>query len=150
MGLSVRKYPSCQLQLSKIGGSQSLQTKNLSQSNLVCNFDDWCNLAKLWYFTNLDFLEIRGFPFLTYLLGAQVVWGRYNLTKCNVYMYEDAISKRSSSQKHNWPQVIQVVTWLSPDRWRSLRVTFSLTIPIRSPADLPGGLYFCCCRWPAG
>ena len=30
-------------------------------------------LAKLKYFTNLDFPEIRGFPFLSYLLGAQVV-----------------------------------------------------------------------------
>ena len=38
-------------------------------------------LAKLWYFTNLDFPEIKGCPFLNYILGAQVVWGRYNLTR---------------------------------------------------------------------
>ena len=30
------------------------------------------SLTKLYYFTNLDFSEIRGFPFLRYLLG----WGR--------------------------------------------------------------------------
>ena len=29
---------------------------------------------------NLDFSEIRGFPFHSYILGAQVVWGCYNLT----------------------------------------------------------------------
>ena len=27
--------------------------------------------------------RIRGFPFLSYILGAQVLWGRYNLTKQN-------------------------------------------------------------------
>ena len=32
----------------------------------------YINLAKLWYFTNLDFLEIRGFPLLNHHLG----WGR--------------------------------------------------------------------------
>ena len=29
----------------------------------------------------MDFPEIRGFPFLNHHLGAQVVWGRYNLTR---------------------------------------------------------------------
>ena len=28
------------------------------------------------FLANLDFTEIRGFPFLSYILGAQVVWGR--------------------------------------------------------------------------
>ena len=36
---------------------------------------------KIKIFTNLDFPEIRGFPFLSYLLEAQVVSGRYNLTR---------------------------------------------------------------------
>ena len=38
-------------------------------------------LGKLWYFTNLDFPEIKGIPLLNHHLGAQVVWGRYNLTR---------------------------------------------------------------------
>ena len=37
-------------------------------------------LAKLQYFTNLDFPEIRRFPLLNHHLG-EVVWGRYNLTR---------------------------------------------------------------------
>ena len=40
------------------------------------------NLAKLWYFTNLDFPEMyKGdFPYWTTIWG-EVVWGRYNLTR---------------------------------------------------------------------
>jgi len=36
-------------------------------------------------FTNLDFSEIIGFPFIGYLLGAEVVCDRYNLTKSFVW-----------------------------------------------------------------
>ena len=47
---------------------------------LVCRDSKY--LAKLYYFTNLDFPEIRGFPFLSYLLGFfGRVFGRYNLTR---------------------------------------------------------------------
>ena len=35
--------------------------------------------------------EIKGFPFLSYLLGAQVVWGRCNFTKYTVYTYIEPI-----------------------------------------------------------
>ena len=41
------------------------------------------NLAKLKYFTNLDFPQIRGFPFLNATFWAEVVWDRYNLTSYN-------------------------------------------------------------------
>ena len=34
------------------------------------------------YFTNPGFPEIRDFPSKRYLWGAQVVWGRYDLTRC--------------------------------------------------------------------
>ena len=55
------------------------QPSRKSQSpKVVCS---WFCLAKLQYFTNLDFPEIRGIPFLNHHLGAQVVWGRYNLTR---------------------------------------------------------------------
>ncbi len=37
------------------------------------------NLAKLKYFTNLDFPEIRGFPFLCYLFG----WRRVRSLECD-------------------------------------------------------------------
>ena len=47
--------------------------------------DVWINLAKLTYFTNLGFPEIREFPLLNHHLGAQVVWGRYNLTRSFSY-----------------------------------------------------------------
>ena len=43
-----------------------------------------CNLPKLQYFTNLDFPEIRGFPILS-PNWCEVVWGCYNLTRCNVF-----------------------------------------------------------------
>ncbi len=61
-----------------------LQNKNKSCSK---SFLCWalCFLkmlsGQIIYFTNLDFPEIIRFPFLSYILGAQVVWGRYNLTK---------------------------------------------------------------------
>ena len=38
-------------------------------------------LGKLWWFTNLEKTELTGLPLLSYLLGARVVWGRYNLTR---------------------------------------------------------------------
>ncbi len=47
-------------------------------------------LAKLQkYFTNLDFPERRGFPFLSYLRG-EVVWGRYSLIRyySSIRMYQ--------------------------------------------------------------
>lgn len=39
------------------------------------------SLAKLQKFTNLDVPGIRGFPLLSAIFEAQVVWGRYNLIK---------------------------------------------------------------------
>ena len=42
------------------------------------------HLAKLLYFTNLGFPEIRGFPLLFTTICGEVVWGRYNLTR---FMY---------------------------------------------------------------
>ena len=50
------------------------------------------------YFFNVDFPEIRGFPFLSYLLGAQVVWGRYNLTRYYVTWRHWSHSKTDTSQ----------------------------------------------------
>ena len=56
------------------------------------------NLAKLYYFTNLDFPEIRGFPFLGYLLG-EAVWARYNLTKQNVPRHQSQVGLHNSTIK---------------------------------------------------
>ena len=55
------------------------------------------------YFTNLDFPEIRGFPFLSYLLGAKpVVFSvAYNLTSWNVF--PSFLNKKNSHQEWRFP-----------------------------------------------
>ena len=50
-------------------------------------------LAKLLYFTNLDFPEIRGFPFLSYLLG----WGRVRSCEVAIIWPDGCKSSNSSS-----------------------------------------------------
>ena len=56
------------------------------------------HLAKLWYFTNLGFPEIRGSPLLNHHLG-EVVWGRYNLTRHMQLTIKFGESHRCSERK---------------------------------------------------
>ena len=61
-------------------------------------------LAKVLYFTHLGFPEIRGIAFLTYLLGAQVVWCRYNLTRFHVLdIFSSAFSSVGLSMSSSDP-----------------------------------------------
>ena len=57
------------------------------------------NLAKLYYFTNPDFPEKRGFPLLNHHLGAQVAWGRHNLTS-KIKVIWDAAPIPSNKTNH--------------------------------------------------
>ena len=61
---------------------QNQQDTNSNKKNQATSIQ----LAKLLYFTNLGFPEIRGFPLLSTIWG-EVVWGRYNLTRSKFFSW---------------------------------------------------------------
>ena len=83
-------------------------------------------LGKLWYFTNLGFPEIRGFPLLNHHLGCG--WGRYNLTRFLCAKFDgtsgrslDLIQHANSSALERdltdvWKQVVIPSLWVSSPR----------------------------------
>ena len=79
------------------------------------------------YFTNLDFPEIRRFPLLNHHLGAQVVWGRYNLPRIH-----KAISKGPNINPDRWtrdPSFLSMCFLRKVPSERSKPLWHSITLP---------------------
>ena len=75
-------------------------------------------LGKLWYFTNLDFPEIRWFPVLNYRLR----WGRLrSLKNCldihNTWILWDTLEAQNKLNHHYH---LQLATWQPPQAWKVL------------------------------
>ena len=81
----------------------------------------WTNhLAKLQYFTNLDFSEIRGFTVLSYLLG----WGRVrsvNFDQNHLKSHQEVTNKSLWTREkklNQWLEGIRNRLW-TKSRWKS-------------------------------
>ena len=76
--------PICEWNLVKLDQIIANIQPNTYHVSLARNqtYQTWPN--GIIFHLHLDFPEIKGFPILNHHLGAQVVWGRYNLTRDDV------------------------------------------------------------------
>jgi len=86
-------------------------------SQVVQDFFHQQYLAKLKYFTNLDFPWIRGFPETSATFWGEVVWRRYNLTRLIHWMFfffgctKDKFKVKMSNKVAEQPSTVAKQFW---------------------------------------